>query len=181
MIRHIEVTPWNLLVDEPDIDRVFSIAPLRYAPLQSRSLAEQTLYAIPQGLRLIPPTHGGQFGSVTASQWANYHIAREAGPWVIRKARNIQVSSSHSSMRAFKHMIGPRKLTRFEKARVVGARALQISMGAPVLIDIRDQSMSAMDIALLELKEGVLPISIRRTLPDGESQNIPLQVLLESA
>ncbi len=90
--------------------------------------------------------------------------------------RNTQVSSRAKS----KPMIGPRKLTRFEKARVVGARALQISMGAPVLIDIKDPTMSPIDVALLELKEGVLPITIRRTLPDGESQNIPLQVLLEN-
>ncbi len=49
--------------------------------------------------------------------------------------------------------IGPPKLTRFERARVVGARALQVSMGAPA-------------------------ISIRRALPDGTSQNIPLKWLL---
>ena len=51
-------------------------------------------------------------------------------------------------------VIGPPKLTRFEKARVVGARALQVSMGAPVLLDSTDASMSPIDIALLELEEG---------------------------
>jgi len=76
-------------------------------------------------------------------------------------------------------LIGPKKLTRFERARVVGARALQISMGAPVLIDVSQSSKSPIDIALMELEQRVLPISIRRTLPDGESQNIPLRLLLE--
>ena len=76
-------------------------------------------------------------------------------------------------------VIGPPKLTRFEKARVVGARALQVSMGAPILLDSTDPSMSPIDIALLELEEGVLPISIRRALPDGTSQNIPLKWLLQ--
>jgi len=76
-------------------------------------------------------------------------------------------------------LIGPKKLTRFERARVVGARALQISMGAPVLIDVSQSSKSPIDIALMELEQSVLPISIRRTLPDGESQNIPLRLLLE--
>ncbi len=75
--------------------------------------------------------------------------------------------------------IGPPKLTRFEKARVVGARALQVSMGAPVLLDATDATMSPIDIALLELEEGVLPISIRRSLPDGTSQNIPLKWLIQ--
>jgi len=76
-------------------------------------------------------------------------------------------------------LIGPMKLTRFEKARVIGARALQISMGAPVLVDTSRSSKSPIDIALMELEQRVLPISIRRTLPDGESQNIPLRILLE--
>lgn len=75
--------------------------------------------------------------------------------------------------------IGPPKLTRFEKARVVGARALQISMGAPVLLDLKQERLSPIDVALMELDEGVLPISIRRSLPDGTSQNIPLKWLLD--
>lgn len=75
-------------------------------------------------------------------------------------------------------LIGPRKLTRFEKARVVGARALQIALGAPVLIDVDPGSMSSIDIATQELEAGALPISIRRTLPDGASQNIALRLLL---
>jgi len=73
--------------------------------------------------------------------------------------------------------IGPRKITRFERARVVGARALQISMGAPVLVDASPGSKSPIDIALIELDENVLPMSIRRSLPDGASQNIPLRLL----
>ncbi len=74
-------------------------------------------------------------------------------------------------------IIGPLKLTRFEKARIVGARAMQISMGAPVLLDVDVKETSPISIALMELKEKVLPISIRRSLPDGTSQNIPLKLL----
>jgi len=76
-------------------------------------------------------------------------------------------------------LIGPKKLTRFERARIVGARALQISMGAPVLLDLSESTMSPIQIGELELQEGVLPISIRRSLPDGTSMNIPLKTLLE--
>lgn len=75
-------------------------------------------------------------------------------------------------------LIGPPKLTRFEKARIVGARALQIAMGAPVLIEIKEDVKSPIDIALEELRRGVLPITIRRTLPDGTYQDIPLKWLL---
>lgn len=76
-------------------------------------------------------------------------------------------------------MIGPPKLTRFEKARVVGARALQISMGAPILIEPPKGFSSPIDIALKELEAEILPITIRRTLPDGTYQDIPLKWLLE--
>lgn len=76
-------------------------------------------------------------------------------------------------------MIGPPKLTRFEKARIVGARALQISMGAPILIDVSEGFSSLIDIALKELDAGILPMTIRRTLPDGTYQDIPLKWLLE--
>lgn len=75
-------------------------------------------------------------------------------------------------------IIGPLKLTRFEKARVVGARAMQISMGAPVLLDVDIKETSPISIALMELKAKVLPISIMRSLPDGTSQNIPLKLLV---
>ena len=72
--------------------------------------------------------------------------------------------------------VGPPKMTRFEKARIVGARALQISMGAPILVDAAENT-NPIDIALVELEEGILPITIRRTLPDGTYQDIPLKWL----
>lgn len=75
--------------------------------------------------------------------------------------------------------IGPPRLTRFEKARIVGARALQIAMGAPILIKLSKAPTNPIDIALEELEKGVLPITIRRTLPDGITyQDIPLKWLL---
>ncbi len=75
-------------------------------------------------------------------------------------------------------MIGPPKLTRFEKARIVGARALQISMGAPILIQVSEGSLGTIDLALKELEIGILPMTIRRTLPDGTFQDVPLKWLL---
>jgi DNA-directed RNA polymerase subunit K/omega len=72
-------------------------------------------------------------------------------------------------------------VTRFEKARIVGARALQISMGAPILIDISGGISSPIDIALKELEVGILPMTIRRTLPDGTYQDIPLKWLLKES
>jgi len=55
--------------------------------------------------------------------------------------------------------------TRFEKARLIGARALQIKMGAPALVKVEGERVSAIDIAKLELEQDVLPITVRRKWP----------------
>lgn len=52
-------------------------------------------------------------------------------------------------------------LTRFERARLLGARAIQISMGAKPLVEIGD-SLDSIDIAYEELKAGVLPLDVIR-------------------
>ena len=70
--------------------------------------------------------------------------------------------------------IGPPKLTRFERARIAGALALQVSLGAPILVELPQRVSDPIDIALAEIKEGVLPMTIRRTLPDGSYQDIAL-------
>jgi DNA-directed RNA polymerase subunit K len=54
------------------------------------------------------------------------------------------------------------KYTRFEKARIIGARALQISMGAPSLIEIPKDVIFPIDIAMIEFKEGAIPITVKR-------------------
>lgn len=89
-------------------------------------------------------------------------------------------SSKHISNESNKIIwVGPPKLTRFEKARIVGARALQIAMGAPILVEPSKELQSPIDIALKELESGTLPITIRRTLPDETYQDIPLKWLLQ--
>jgi len=75
--------------------------------------------------------------------------------------------------------IGTQKLTRFEKARIVGARALQISMGAPILVEASQHLSNPIDIAIKEQEIGILPITIRRTLPDGTFQDIPIKWLMQ--
>ena len=72
-------------------------------------------------------------------------------------------------------LTGPPTLTRFEKARIMGARALQLSLGAPVFIEIPKNATTSLEIAMEELKLRVIPIVIKRTLPNGDYQNIPLE------
>lgn len=54
------------------------------------------------------------------------------------------------------------KYTRFEKARIIGARALQIRMGAPILIDLEKGVVDPVEIAMAEFERGVIPLSVRR-------------------
>lgn len=61
----------------------------------------------------------------------------------------------------------------------MGARALQISMGAPILVEVSEGATNPIQIALKELDADVLPMTIRRTLPDSSYQDIPLKWLLE--
>jgi DNA-directed RNA polymerase subunit K len=62
------------------------------------------------------------------------------------------------------------KFTKYEMARILGARALQISMNAPLLIKIDKEDLEkinydALKIAEVELNSGILPISVKRPFP----------------
>ncbi|MCJ1309209.1 DNA-directed RNA polymerases I II and III subunit RPABC2 [Agyrium rufum] len=57
-------------------------------------------------------------------------------------------------------------MTKYERARVLGTRALQISMNAPVLVDLEGET-DPLQIAIKELREKKIPLIIRRYLPDG--------------
>eukprot|EP01084_Bolivina_argentea_P311667 539507_1 len=57
-------------------------------------------------------------------------------------------------------------LTKYEKARILGTRALQISMGAPVMVEMVGET-DPLEIAQKELRERKIPMIIRRFLPDG--------------
>jgi DNA-directed RNA polymerases I, II, and III subunit RPABC2 len=66
--------------------------------------------------------------------------------------------------------ITTRYLTKYERARVLGTRALQISMNAPVMVDL-DGETDPLKIAEKELRERKIPIIIRRYLPDGSHED----------
>ncbi|MEK6937010.1 MAG: DNA-directed RNA polymerase subunit K [Nanoarchaeota archaeon] len=62
------------------------------------------------------------------------------------------------------------KYTKYEMARIIGARALQITMGSPLLIKITEEflqkiNFNPIEIAKEEFKKGILPITIKRPLP----------------
>ena len=62
-----------------------------------------------------------------------------------------------------------KKLTRFERARIIGSRALQISMGAPVLGKVSDEIKDPTKIAVQEFKQKVVPMTVVRRAEGKES------------
>ncbi|MGB6463687.1 MAG: DNA-directed RNA polymerase subunit K [Nitrosotalea sp.] len=88
----------------------------------------------------------------------------------------IHVPVEYETTGKGKIMIGPPTLTRFEKARILGARALQLSLGAPPFIPVPKEVATSLDLAYTELEKRVIPITIRRVLPNGDFQNIPIDL-----
>ena len=68
-------------------------------------------------------------------------------------------------------------LTKYERARVLGTRALQISMNAPVMVEL-DGETDPLHIAMKELKARKIPILIRRYLPDGSYEDWGIDELI---
>lgn len=67
------------------------------------------------------------------------------------------------------------KYTKYERARMIGSRALQISMGAPFILKITEKDLERMhynpiEIAKLEFSKGVIPITVKRPLPMHEEK-----------
>ena len=73
--------------------------------------------------------------------------------------------------------ITTRYMTKYERARVLGTRALQISMNAPVMVDI-DNETDPLKIAMKELRDRKIPMIIRRYLPDGSYEDWNLDELI---
>ncbi|ACB40448.1 DNA-directed RNA polymerase subunit K [Pyrobaculum neutrophilum] len=74
----------------------------------------------------------------------------------------------------------PPRLTKYEIARILGARAMQLAMGAQPLVDVRELGTTdPVLIAAEELKRGLLDFIIVRELPDGKTERLRLKELLE--
>jgi len=63
------------------------------------------------------------------------------------------------------------RCTKYEKARIIGSRALQIGMGAPFMLELSQKDLenlrySAIEIAKLEFEKEVIPITVKRPFPD---------------
>ena len=74
-------------------------------------------------------------------------------------------------------MTDAKQFTKYEQARILGARALQIAMNAPLLIKISDEDLEkikfdALKIAEVELNSNILPISVRKPFPEKREDKL---------
>ncbi|RSL99747.1 hypothetical protein CEP52_009552 [Fusarium oligoseptatum] len=69
-------------------------------------------------------------------------------------------------------------MTKYERARILGTRALQISMNAPVLVDLEGET-DPLQIAIKEMREKKIPLIVRRYLPDGYYEDWTCEELLQ--
>ena len=88
---------------------------------------------------------------------------------IVRDAQGNIIDDNHSHTFPW--------ITRFEKARVIGTRATQLSHGAPPQINVPEGVIDSMKIAEIELENGQIPFIIRRPLPNGTSEYWPVNEL----
>ena len=74
-------------------------------------------------------------------------------------------------------MVDKQEFSKYEKARIIGARGLQISMDAPLLVDMKEEELDGINydplrIAEKELDSGVLPISVNKPMPGRKEENL---------
>ena len=68
-------------------------------------------------------------------------------------------------------------MTKYERARVLGTRALQIAMCAPVMVELEGET-DPLQIAMKELKQRKIPIIVRRYMPDGSYEDWGIEELI---
>ncbi|CAK9318297.1 unnamed protein product [Citrullus colocynthis] len=93
--------------------------------------------------------------------------------WIIITTMMFLVNLLKLSKRKMKNLLNvcvSKFMTKYERARILGTRALQISMNAPVMVELEGET-DPLEIAMKELRERKIPFTIRRYLPDGSYED----------
>lgn len=109
-------------------------------------------------------------------QMDNLHAEQEDGQEIIPIGDGPVQSKLNAKRVPKAERTTTRYMTKYERARVLGTRALQISMNAPVMVDIAGET-DPLKIAMRELRERKIPMIIRRYLPDGSYEDWALDEL----
>ncbi|KMV65559.1 DNA-directed RNA polymerase [Encephalitozoon cuniculi EcunIII-L] len=88
----------------------------------------------------------------------------------------LEISGAGMKIKASERKTLPR-MTKYEKAHVIGVRATQLSAGAPPFVDIGNET-NPLNIANMELSEKKIPFIIRRKLPDSSFEDWAVDELM---
>lgn len=77
-------------------------------------------------------------------------------------ASSLAASAEHPVAKSSPTTPATSSYTRFERARILGARALQVSLGAPILVEVAPSLIDPVAIAEREFAAGMIPITVRR-------------------
>ncbi|KAL2356981.1 RNA polymerase, subunit omega/K/RPB6 [Cryomyces antarcticus] len=126
----------------------------------------------------------GEANAATEDPDARRPAGAEGSNVVIGGDPNAGAPRTHNSVRGLreKRIANDKRsttpyMTKYERARVLGTRALQISMNAPVLVDLEGET-DPLQIAIKELREKKIPLVVRRYLPDGFYEDWTCEELL---
>lgn len=105
--------------------------------------------------------------------------------WIGPSCNLVVVINSNNNVETFKaskkvestQRVTTKYMTKYERARILGTRALQIAMGAPVMVELEGET-DPLEVARKELKQRKIPIIIRRYLPDGSFEDWAVDELI---
>lgn len=105
--------------------------------------------------------------------------------WIEPSCNLVVVINSNNNVETFKaskkvestQRVTTKYMTKYERARILGTRALQIAMGAPVMVELEGET-DPLEVARKELKQRKIPIIIRRYLPDGSFEDWAVDELI---
>ena len=113
------------------------------------------------------------YGSESISEESDNNSQSSSESLTHPKGSEILVKNPQSGPRRIpnEERTTPAFMTKYEKARIIGTRALQISKNAPILVDLGKDDIDPILIAEKELAEKKIPFVIRRYLPDGSYED----------
>ena len=89
----------------------------------------------------------------------------------------VEVMDAADGQQGNADRITTKYLTKYEKARVLGTRALQLSMNAPPMVEVEGET-DPLEIAYKELRQKKIPFIVRRYLPDQSFEDWRLEELI---
>jgi DNA-directed RNA polymerase I, II, and III subunit RPABC2 len=108
--------------------------------------------------------------------------AEDANPEVVDQS--VVIAEAHGSddklsqRKANAEKVSSNYMTKYERARVLGTRAMQISRNAPIMVELEPHETDPLVIAEKELREKQIPFIVRRYLPDGSYEDWPVSDLI---